>query len=166
MSRKKPSRQEHQGLLRRHKLPIVIIACAVGSITCTPSSGSTFPMGTSNVTCRATDTSNNTATCSFNVTLFSACLVDNTSSGSVVLFNASTGDYRFCCNGVVTASGRGTLTVSGCNVTIHHVKGDRTVDISVTGTGSGSGASIQKPGPVVICQINDTTMTGNVCICP
>jgi hypothetical protein len=147
--------------------PVATDNCAVGSVSCNPPSGSSFPVGTSSVTCAATDTSNNTATCSFTVSVFSGCLVDDSNSGNVVLFNASTGDYRFCCNGVVSATGRGTLTVSGCNVTIHNVKGDRTVDISVAGTGSGSGsASIQKPGPVVICQINDTTMTGNACTCP
>ncbi len=44
----------------------------VGQIpyTCSPPSGSQFPLGTTDVTCTATDASNNSATCSFTVTLW------------------------------------------------------------------------------------------------
>jgi hypothetical protein len=41
-------------------------ACGV-TLTCTPASGSTFPVGTTNVTCQARDPSNNTASCTFQV---------------------------------------------------------------------------------------------------
>lgn len=42
-----------------------------GSVTvsCTPSSGANFPIGTTGVTCTATDALNRTGTCSFNVTV-------------------------------------------------------------------------------------------------
>ncbi|MBY0492690.1 MAG: HYR domain-containing protein [Cyanobacteria bacterium] len=42
-----------------------------GSVTvsCSPDSGSTFPIGTTAVTCKATDTLNRAAECSFNVTV-------------------------------------------------------------------------------------------------
>ena len=139
-----------------------------GSVTvsCNPASGSSLAVGASTVTCTATDPCNNTATCSFVVNVFSACLVDNSSEGTVVLFNAATGDYVFCCNGLRSASGRGTLTVNGCNITIHHVKGDRTVDISVSG-GTGT-ASIKKgvsPPLTVVCQITDPGLAGDTCTC-
>ena len=39
------------------------------TITCTPPSGSVFPVGTSQVTCVARDAAGNTATCVFNVTI-------------------------------------------------------------------------------------------------
>jgi lysophospholipase L1-like esterase len=39
------------------------------SVTCNPGSGHTFPIGTTAVTCTATDTLNRSATCSFNVTV-------------------------------------------------------------------------------------------------
>jgi len=42
------------------------------SATCTPASGSIFAIGTSPVTCTATDTSGNTATCTFSVKVKSA----------------------------------------------------------------------------------------------
>src|SRR5205823_2679508 len=40
-----------------------------GSTTCSPASGATFQKGTTTVTCTATDTSANTAACSFTVTI-------------------------------------------------------------------------------------------------
>jgi hypothetical protein len=40
---------------------------AVSSLTCTPGSGSTFPIGTTTVTCVATDTNDNTSTAGFTV---------------------------------------------------------------------------------------------------
>ena len=39
------------------------------TITCTPASGSTFDVGTTTVNCKATDSSGNTASCSFDVTV-------------------------------------------------------------------------------------------------
>jgi lysophospholipase L1-like esterase len=39
------------------------------NVTCDPGSGSTFPIGTTAVTCTATDSLNRTSSCSFNVTI-------------------------------------------------------------------------------------------------
>ena len=39
------------------------------NVSCTPGSGHTFPIGTTNVSCTATDSLNRTATCSFDVTI-------------------------------------------------------------------------------------------------
>jgi lysophospholipase L1-like esterase len=39
------------------------------SVQCTPESGTTFPIGTTEVSCTATDTLNRTASCSFNVAI-------------------------------------------------------------------------------------------------
>jgi uncharacterized repeat protein (TIGR01451 family) len=44
-------------------------ACGVADVVCLPPSGSTFALGTSTVTCTAKDTSNNTSTCTFTVTV-------------------------------------------------------------------------------------------------
>ncbi|MEW5825875.1 MAG: HYR domain-containing protein, partial [Candidatus Bipolaricaulota bacterium] len=46
--------------------------CALASVSCSPAPGSVFPVGTTPVTCTATDTSGNTATCSFTVTVVDA----------------------------------------------------------------------------------------------
>ena len=42
---------------------------AAGPVTCTPASGSTFPIGTTTVTCSSTDTHGNTGSASFTVTV-------------------------------------------------------------------------------------------------
>lgn len=43
--------------------------CSDVTVQCTPASGSTFPKGTTTVTCTATDESNNMASCEFDVTV-------------------------------------------------------------------------------------------------
>jgi WD40 repeat protein len=139
--------------------PIATDDCPGVTVACNPPSGSTFPVGATSVTCIATDGSGNTATCAFAVNVFSASLADEENPGNAVLFNATTGEYRFCCNGTTSATGRGSLSVSGCNVTIDHMKGNRRVHISVNGAGQGSGtAYLQKGGQT--CQITDNVMAG------
>lgn len=49
-------------------MPTVSADCPV-TATCTPPSGTTFPVGTTTVTCKATDQLGNTATCTFTVTV-------------------------------------------------------------------------------------------------
>src|SRR5207249_296900 len=41
------------------------------TVSCTPASGSAFPLGTTTVNCEAVDTSSNTGRCSFTVTVLS-----------------------------------------------------------------------------------------------
>ena len=149
--------------------PMVTDNCAVQSVVCNPPSGSTFPVGTTTVTCMATDTSGNTATCSFNVNTFSFCLQDESSAGNVVLVNAQTGDYFFCCGGVPIASGRGTLTTRGCIGSIDHARGNRQVHIQWdtsgnNGLGAGT-AYVQKLSDKIVCQITDRNMSNNTCQC-
>ena len=132
-------------------------------------SGQPFPVGTTTVTCTATDTSGNTASCSFNVSVFSFCLQDETNPGNVVLVNAQTGDFSFCCGGVPIASGRGTLTTRGCIGSIDHTKGNRQVHIqwdtaAVNGLGAGT-AFVQKLSDKFVCQITDKNMSNNTCQC-
>src|SRR6185295_12834924 len=47
--------------------PLVIGGAGNVVVVCNPPSGSVFPIGTTTVTCTATDTSGNTVACSFNV---------------------------------------------------------------------------------------------------
>lgn len=49
--------------------PTVADNCPGVTSSCTPASGTAFALGTTTVTCTATDESNNTATCSFTVTV-------------------------------------------------------------------------------------------------
>src|SRR5439155_26530642 len=49
--------------------PVASDNCAIASVICVPASGSTFTLGLAIVTCTATDTSSNTASCTFTVTV-------------------------------------------------------------------------------------------------
>src|SRR5947209_336335 len=50
-------------------VPTATDNCGTPTVNCIPSSGSTFPLGVTMVTCTATDTSGNHAQCTFNVTV-------------------------------------------------------------------------------------------------
>jgi len=139
--------------------------CSLMSVVCTPPSGSTFSAGTTTVTCTATDTAGNPATCSFSVTVFSSCLQDDSNAGNVVLFNLSTGEYRFCCGGVVSASGIGTVSGVGSTFTIQHYSGDRRVLIKVDFAAKRGTASLQKPPGTIKCTIMDRDISNNSCAC-
>jgi subtilisin-like proprotein convertase family protein len=145
--------------------------CPGVTVVCTPPSGSIFPVGTTTVNCTATDAHGNTASCSFTVTVFTACLVDESISGNVVLFNAQTGEYRFCCNGQLLATGTGVLTIRGCIGTIDDLKGNRKVhiefDLSANNGGGKGTASLFLGGSTnPICRITDQNMSNNSCTCP
>jgi hypothetical protein len=132
--------------------------------------GQTLPVGTTTVTCTATDASGNTASCSFTVTVFSLCLQDDSLSGNVVLVNAQTGEYSFCCGGVPLASGTGTLTTRGCIGSIDHIKGDRRVHIqwdtsANNSTGAGTALVQKTTSGKIVCQITDKNMSNNTCQC-
>jgi hypothetical protein len=145
--------------------------CPGVTVVCSPASGSIFPVGTTSVTCTATDASGNTASCSFTVTVFTACLADENTPTNVVLFSAQTGDYRFCCNGQLLASGRGTLTLRGCIGTIDELKGTRKVHIefdfaAANGAGKGTAALFINGSSTPACNITDQNMANDACVCP
>jgi lysophospholipase L1-like esterase len=58
-----------QGSMVTFDTPVEIAGTAPVSVSCNPSSGSTFPIGTTNVTCTATDAVRRTASCSFSVSV-------------------------------------------------------------------------------------------------
>ena len=62
------------GGVANYPAPTVSDNCGA-TASCTPPSGSTFPIGTNTVTCTATDGSGNTATCTFTVTVLPADLL-------------------------------------------------------------------------------------------
>jgi hypothetical protein len=136
-----------------------------GVATCSPASGGIFPVGTTTVTCTTTAG----PSCSFNVNVFSFCLQDDSSPGNVVLVNAQTGEFSFCCGGVTIASGTGTLTTRGCIGSIDSSKGDRQVHIqwdTAANSNNGAGtAFVRKLSNKIVCQITDKNMSNNTCQC-
>ncbi len=144
--------------------PVATDNCPSPTVVCTPPSGSCFPLGTTTVTCTATDTSGNTATCTFKVNVFDLCLQDDSNPSTVALINSFTGDYRFCCNGV-TYTGRGTMTIRGSAYTLEHNPLDRRVLVKDDeGVHKGSG-SISAPPGTIRCTITDRNTQDNSCVC-
>jgi predicted outer membrane repeat protein len=139
--------------------------CPGVTVACSPASGSCFPLGSATVTCTATDTSGNTATCSFMVTTFDVCLQDDATPATVLLFNSQTGDYRFCCGGTVF-TGRGKVRVQGCTISLEHITTDRRVQATVDKATFRGTASLQTPPGVIRCTISDRDIRNNTCKCP
>jgi HYR domain len=144
--------------------PVATDNCPGVTVMCNPPSGVMFPVGTTTVTCTATDASHNTTQCTFPVTVASLCVQDDSNPGNVVLVNVNTGGYRFCCNGVLIATGTGTVTIRGCAVTISENAGTRRVQISIDGAVNKGSASIQQGGQIV-CTITDRKLTNDTCVC-
>ncbi len=144
--------------------PVASDNCPGVGVVCSPASGTCFPLGVTTVTCTATDSSGNTATCSFTVSVFDICIQDDSNAGTVLLINSATGAYRFCCNGSVF-TGIGKVKIKASVVTFEHNSTTRRVSGRVdrsTFTGTGS---IQQPPGTNLCTISDRDIRDNTCIC-
>jgi hypothetical protein len=152
------------GTLVNYPAPVVSDNCGVSSTVCTPPSGTTFPVGTTTVTCTVMDTSGNSASCSFTVSVFNICLQDDSNPGTVLLINSVSGAYRFCCGGTIF-TGTGTVTIRGCVLTLQHNPPDRRVSASVDQTQFKGNAVIQFPVGTMKCTISDRDTRNNSCTC-
>ncbi|MBI3654448.1 MAG: HYR domain-containing protein [Acidobacteria bacterium] len=148
-----------------YSTPTAADNCSGATVICTPPSGSCFSKGTTTVTCTATDASNNTATCSFRVNVFDVCLQDDNNPTNVLVFNSTTGDYRFCCNGT-TITGKGTVTIKGCSISLQHNTSNRRVTAMVDKTVFRGSASLQSPPGTTACTLVDRDIRNNACACP
>jgi subtilisin-like proprotein convertase family protein len=138
--------------------------CPGVTVACVPPSGSTLPIGVTTVTCTATDAAGNTATCSFTVTTFNACIQDDNNPNIVLLWNTRTGAYRFCCNGN-TYTGTGLVQNKGTSHTINHMAPDRRVNgVLDCATSKGQGG-LQASAGSLICSVNDRDIRNNTCSC-
>lgn len=151
-------------LVVTYPAPMVSDNCPGVTSMCVPASGSTFPLGTTTVTCTATDTSGNTASCSFTVTVFSICVQDDSNPNKVVFVNLVTGDYLFCCDGTIY-SGKGTVSRQGCIYTLVHNSPTRRVLIKVNLATKTGTASLQQPPGQTKCSITDRDLMNNSCVC-
>ncbi|HJQ25829.1 MAG TPA: hypothetical protein VKA60_18060 [Blastocatellia bacterium] len=131
-----------------------------GAVTCSPASGSFFPIGTTTVACSTAGG----FSCSFKVTVTGNCLQDDSDPSKSVAFDPQTGSYTFCCGGV-TFSGTGTAIVKGCVVTIQHATTDRRVLITFDGSTNAGTASLQFPPGTMRCVITDRNTADDHCDC-
>jgi subtilisin-like proprotein convertase family protein len=134
--------------------------CPGVTVACDPPSGSCLPVGSTTVTCTATDASGNTATCSFSVTVFDVALQDDSDPSIILLWNSITGQYRFCCKGT-TYIGTGKSTIQGCIYTLQHNSADRRVLGRVDKTVHRGTGSLQAPPGGTRCTITDRNTLNN-----
>ncbi len=145
--------------------PTVVDNCPGTSVACNPPSGSSFPVGTSTVTCTAKDAAGNTASCSFAVTIFDVRVQDDTTPSTVLLFNSQTGQYRLCANGQ-TYTGTGVVTKRSCAITLTHNATDRRVQATVDTSVARGNASMQMPAGTLLCTITDRDIRNDSTLCP
>ena len=138
--------------------------CPGVTVACVPPSGSCLPAGTTTVTCTATDTSGNTATCSFNVVTFDARIQDDAVSTNVLLFNTTTGEYRFFCNGTVF-TGVGKVTRAGCIFTLSHLAIQQRVQATLNKSTNNGTASLQAPPGTNRCTLTDRNTLDDTALC-
>ncbi|MBI1853345.1 MAG: HYR domain-containing protein [Planctomycetes bacterium] len=153
-------------------------------VTCVPASGSTFPIGTTTVTCSSTDTGSHTGTCSFSVTVRDTtsptitCPSNVTadcqnSGGAIVTFNVSATDVCDSTATIVCSPSSGSLfpigmtTVtcvavddssnsSSCSFSVS--VGDVTISAVFPSDGSEAGGDVIKIQGCNFTTIPDTTV--------
>ena len=114
--------------------PAATEACSAAPVTCTPPSGSCFPVGTTTVTCSATDASANTGTCTFKVSIFDYCLEDD-ATGNRLRVSSISGAWEFeICSKGQFFSGSGQAQTSSCKIEIRPPSSGKPPDKTVTAT--------------------------------
>jgi hypothetical protein len=137
------------------------------TVICSPPSGSSFPIGRTNVLCTASDPLGNVATGSFAVLVNQVYLQDE-SNGFGLSVNPTTGDYQFfsCDSSGFILNGRGTVSVRGCSLTLQHVSSDRRVQASIDTCLSKGTASLQLLSPSKAITITDRDTNSKTLPCP
>ncbi len=118
--------------------------CPGATVLCSPSSGSTFPKGTTSVTCTATDSSGNTGACSFTVT------VNDTQSPTIA-----------CPSNIVTGNDQGQ-----CSAIINYTTptaSDNCSGVGAVTCSPASGSTFPKGTTSVTCTVTDAS--GNTSSC-
>jgi len=130
--------------------------CGSAGVICSPPSGSTFPVGVTTVNCVATDSSGNTSTCSFTVTVYSnptvtinftnvTCNGAGNGTMTAIVANGTPGYSYAWDNGSTNASRTSllpltyTITVSdinGCTATASHTIGQPDVLVATGSSGN------------------------------
>ena len=97
---------------------------------------------------------------------FDVCLQDD-SSGNILRFNKTTGDYLFNrCDTGFMLGGTGTVTIKGSMITLQHNAADRRVFAQMDNAVKSGKASIQVFSLGTTFTIADRNTTNNTCACP
>jgi hypothetical protein len=95
---------------------------------------------------------------------YDVCLQDDSNTATVLQFNSTTGEYRFCCGGT-TYTGTGTVTKRGSTITLQHNTSDRRLQASINTSQNRGTASLQSPPGATRCLITDRDTRDNTCSC-
>lgn len=135
--------------------------CPGATANCTPASGTCFNVGSTTVTCTATDTSGNTAQCTFQVNVASACTITcpaNIITGNDAGYCGATVGY----SSPTTSAGCGTVSCSPASGSFFPV-GTTTVNCT-TSAGPSCSFTIRvndvQP-PTIVCPAN-VSVPGNI----
>jgi hypothetical protein len=133
-----------------------------GVITCTPPSGSTFPIGTTTVTC----TSTAGPSCSFTVTVYSTCIQD-VQTGDTLRVNYQTGEYIYCrkSNGMTLAGTGMVQTNQACYFELRHQTQTRNVHVRIFKCANNGQAQLSASG-MGPASLFDSNLSDNACLCP
>ena len=130
-------------------------------------SGDCFSSATTctQVVCTATDAAGNVASCSFSVAVYDICLEDDGRTTSrELIWNSFTGDYIFCCDGLVLC-GKGTVKKKGSTYTLQHFTLDRRIESIVSTAQRKGNASLQFLPGADACTIQDRDISNNFFDC-
>ncbi len=95
---------------------------------------------------------------------YDVCLQDDNNPATVLQFNSTTGEYRFCCGGT-TYTGTGVASKRGSTITLQHKTSDRRLQASIDTSQNRGTASLQSPPGVTRCLITDRDTRDNTCSC-
>ena len=146
--------------------PAFADTCTGATIVCTPPSGSAFPIGQTIVHCTVTDTSGNTASCSFKVRVYDYVVYD-TARGLLLRICSADGSYEFFdCRKGDTLTGIGVMSFAGCKATLTDTGGkpsDRSVTVTVNKcTKAGTASIVFSAGSY---QLSDSNMSDSPFSC-
>ena len=135
--------------------------------SCTPPSGSVFPLGTTLVNCTApSGCGGEDIACSFSVTLAGQTLtvVDIGGSGSFFTINVATGQYTFTCGDGFSVSGIGMVRIHGSIITLEDMTPDRCVLIRIDLSVGRAIASLASPMGLLRCTVQGRNLQLNLCM--
>jgi hypothetical protein len=160
-------------LVVNYMAPLTSDNCPGVVFSCDPPAGDEFPIGDSTVTCTATDAAGNTATGSFSLKYFDACVQDDT-SGEFVRWRTTDGLYEFfscadsaCGAGGFRRTGMGESTATSGGFALRHRQDDRSVVASVHVAEEKGKASLKfRAGSTRLSsKLKDAALFDDVCTC-
>lgn len=161
-------------LVVTYMAPIASDNCPGVTTLCDPPAGAEFPIGDSTVTCTATDASGNTATGSFALEYFDACVQDD-ASDEFIRWRTSDGLYEFfscadsvCGAGGFARGGTGESTATSGGFALRDQQDDRSVVASVHVAKEKGKANLKfRTGSTRLSsKLKDAALFDDFCKCP